>query len=338
MAAPSKEIMASAPQKDQAHPVRRRLDKKKKSPKIEPAPEVAPPVPETIWGRAQAYVRNWFDEFRKGQVGWFTSFVFHAALLLCLYGVIIGFEPRPKALSIDSVMLEENGEEDFETLLDESTLDLPELDPAESSPMMLEQEMLSQESDLLLPSGDDEALTSNLLGGEESGGKAGFFGTSAVGNSFVFIVDSSGSMTGERFERAKLELRRSIKNLKANQKFHVLFFNSEAISMFEPRKRVGLVSSSDTNRTKVRRWIERQQPSSTTNPEGAIRLALQLKPSAIFLLSDGEFDDPDASRRAAVEENRSSTVIHTIAFMSREGEATLRKIATDHGGTYRFVK
>ena len=61
------------------------------------------------------------------------------------------------------------------------------------------------------------------------------------------------------------------------------------------------------------------------------------KPDVIFLLSDGEFDEPELSREAARAEN-SGTVIHTIAFISRDGEETLKAIANDNGGTYRFVK
>jgi len=327
--------MSKVPQQHREHPVQQRLRQK-----LRVTPPDVPPVPAepTILRRLKDRCGEFVQEFRKGQVGWGSSFLLHAALLLCLYGIIIGLKPRPEALSIDTVMSEESGEEPLDSLLQEPTLNPAELEMPDASPMLMEQELVVQDSDLLLPSADRDSESSNLLGGDQSGGKVGFFGTSATGDSFVFIVDSSGSMTGARFERAKRELRLSIKRLKANQKFHVVFFNSETIPMFEPGSRAGLITATRVNLRKVGRWISHQAPSSTTNPEGAIRMALALKPAVIFLLSDGEFDEPERARQAALDENNSSTVIHTIAFMSRDGEATLQEIARDHGGTFRFVQ
>ncbi len=330
--------MPNVPQQNREHPVQQRLRKKK--PRVQPliVPEV-PDAPQelTAFGQVSEFIGGYAREFRKGQAGWGASFLFHGALLLCLYGVIIGLKPRPEALSIDTVIAEDAGDEEFDTLLDES-LNPAELEMPDASSMMLEQEIVVQDSDLLLPSGDAKEASPNLVAGDTSGGKVGFFGTSAVGDSFVFIVDSSGSMTGARFERAKRELRRSIKRLKSNQKFHVVFFNSETIPMFEPGPRAELVTATRVNLNKASRWIDRQLPTSTTDPEGAIRLALSFRPQVIFLLSDGEFDEPRRARQAAIDENGSSgTTIHTIAFMSRDGEETLKRIAEEHGGTFRFV-
>ncbi len=327
--------MSNVSQQPREHPVQKRLQKKVRSEPLE-VPELSPEEPSLLSQIKQTCV-DYVREFRKGQAGWGASFLFLAALLLCLYGIIISLKPRPEALSIDTVIAEDAGQDQLDTLLDEPTLNPAEMELPDASPMLMEQELLVQESDLLLPAADGDSDSSNLLGGETSGGKAGFFGASAQGRSFVFIVDSSGSMTGGRFERAKRELRQSIRRLEPNQQFHVVFFNSETIPMFEPNKRAGLMDATRVNLTKAGRWIEQQFPGSTTNPEGAIRLALSLKPSAIFLLSDGEFDEPQRARKAALDENHSSTVIHTIAFMSRDGEGTLRAIAGDHGGSYRFV-
>jgi len=275
----------------------------------------------------------------RSGTGWGASLILHLAILLCLYGVILQLDRPARALSIDSVMSEDSGDEGFDTILDQAALNPMNIEtPNESSPL-IDQEVLIDDSERLLPTASSESKNpqGRLGDAEAAGGKAGFFGTTAAGDSFVFIVDSSGSMTGQRFHRAKTELIKSLGRLKSRQKFHVVFFNSETVPMFAPRKRQGLLSATLVNRKKVRRWIDRQQPASTTDPEGALRMALQLKPAVIFLLSDGEFDEPSRCRQAALEENVSGTVIHTIAYMSRDGENTLKAIAEDHRGTFRFV-
>ncbi len=326
--------MARLPQQHQEHPVKRRL---KQIPLAQPDDAPAQIEEPTLFAQVSATIRNLVEKIRKGQAGWGASLLLHAALLLCLYGIIIGIKDRPDSMSIDSVMSEQTGDQPFDSLLDEAALNPDQLEMPDQSLMAIDQEFLVQESNNLIAASKENSKAGNLLGGEQAGGKVGFFGSSATGNSFVFIVDSSGSMTGQRFERAKLELRRSLERLKARQKFHVVFFNGDTYPMYTPREEVGLVAATSSNKKLARRWIRSQQPGSTTNPEAAIRLALQLKPDVIFLLSDGEFDEPELSREAARAEN-SGTVIHTIALISRDGEETLKAIANDNSGTYRFVK
>ncbi len=332
--------MSEIPQKQREHPVRRRFQPASDV-QLLPAATAAPPAGgahHTFWERVVARLKNFGDEFYKGRSGWGASLILHAALLLCLYGIIIGIETRPDSLSIDTVIAEKAGEQPFDNLLEDSLLDSVELELPQESVMSADQEFPLDPTDDFVSSNEKGLELGDSDGGEKSGGRAGFFGASAAGESFVFIVDSSGSMTGKRFDRAKRELFRSIRNLSSRQSFHVVFFNSDSYPMYAPREEVGLVAANSQNIKKVRRWIRRQQPGSTTNPIGAIELALRLKPSVIFLLSDGEFDTPVRSRQAALDGNTSGTIIHTIALISRDGEETLKTIADDHGGTYRFVR
>ena len=80
-------------------------------------------------------------------------------------------------------------------------------------------------------------------------------------------------------------------------------------------------------------------------PAESVDLALKLKPDAVYLLSDGEFRDNTLSNlrlvnRVIKEDNIPDvkTAIHTIAFQSVEGGPTLRQIAEENGGQFRFVK
>jgi hypothetical protein len=167
---------------------------------------------------------------------------------------------------------------------------------------------------------------------------AGFFGTKGAGKSFIYIVDMSGSMYGERFTRAKAELVKSIKKLNAEQKFFIFFFNDRTYPLFDPKPAKGMIPANKSNVERASRWIGLRRAESTTNPNYALQQALEMKPEVIFLLTDGELDEPEAVRSMIRRNNKSNVVIHTIAFENEEGGLTLEAIAKENNGVYRFVK
>ncbi|MEK6236673.1 MAG: VWA domain-containing protein, partial [Planctomycetales bacterium] len=165
-------------------------------------------------------------------------------------------------------------------------------------------------------------------------GVAEFFGITASGNAFVFVVDISGSMRGGRFTRAKAELRRSIDALNEKQSYYIIFYNHRTL----PMPSGGLLAATTQNLVKTTRWMTRYaRCTGDTYPEPALKMALRIRPDAVFLLSDGEFD-----RFVAVRISEYQTgfpvPIHTVGFTNRDGEAVLKAIAERTGGTYRFVR
>jgi len=64
-------------------------------------------------------------------------------------------------------------------------------------------------------------------------GTGQLFGAGREAKSFVFVVDCSGSMTGKRFNLAINELVYTIKKLKQDQQFYVVFFSSGTYPLFE---------------------------------------------------------------------------------------------------------
>lgn len=178
-----------------------------------------------------------------------------------------------------------------------------------------------------------------------AGKQAEFFGVNATGNTFVFIVDCSRSMIGARFEAAKRELLYAVRRLSPSQRFYVIFFDG----MTKPMRLDGEfpynaapVLATQTNLTQLEAWVHSVPNGPWTNPSGAIDLALDLRPDAIYLLSDGDFTDHGATRKTLARRNldaqrRPQVTLHTIGLHSRDGEATLRSLAKTHGGEYRFV-
>lgn len=183
------------------------------------------------------------------------------------------------------------------------------------------------------PAGQGLWAETQIAGGGKGRGGASFFGLEAKGGKFVYVVDRSGSMRGQSLVAAKGELTRSIMSLGERVEFFVFFYNTDPT----PMPGSDLVKATDSNVTDALNWIEGVSAGGGTDPTSTMKLALSLKPDAIWLLSDGQFDAKSAEIIA--DENPGGRVtIHTIAFFSRAGEAILRKIANENGGQYRFVQ
>jgi hypothetical protein len=179
--------------------------------------------------------------------------------------------------------------------------------------------------------------------------QAEFFGVQAAGQRFVFIVDSSRSMIGDKFSAAKKELRQAVRRLDSDQSFYVIFFdnNIQRISLRDDgQPESDFVPLTDANVAKFEAWLDGVECEPWTNPYEALQIAIGLKPDVVFLLSDGEFTDRGQTMRYLAKERvrrnpetkeKTQLVIHTVGFYERDGEKGLRRIAQQFRGQYRFV-
>lgn len=194
----------------------------------------------------------------------------------------------------------------------------------------------------------------------KEGSGAQFYGIQASGDRFVFIVDSSTSMR-LKFADAKRELECAVRGLNQDQLFYVIFFDRDAERLrlgkwnerrtrysLKSRPELDLVPANEDNINGLVYWMNTIQLDNDTNPYPAVVYALRkLRPDAVFLLSDGEFNDGGATEAFLTRENivddptngpTPKTIVHCVGFYSRKGEITLQRIAEDNGGTYRFVE
>lgn len=202
-------------------------------------------------------------------------------------------------------------------------------------------------------------------GGGSGQRRASFFGTQAEGDHFVYVLDVSGSMGnggGRRLRRATEELLRSIDSLTTDQFFHVILFSTRARAMFDQvQSDLQMFRATTENKERLRDWLATTAPQGGTHPQGALRLALELRPSAVFFLSDGAFSKTKASDRARkrimtrIERgvvggyrllearevvrvtNRDQTPVHTVAFEEVISAKDMSEISELTGGTFRFV-
>ena len=177
------------------------------------------------------------------------------------------------------------------------------------------------------------------------GSGASFFGTRAYGNRFVFVIDSSTSMKGRRWEALRIELNRAIRSLSPDQEFFVISFDFAAHPMFnEPPPKGKFLNPTKTNIDRMNRWIGSIDHGGATLPASAVGIALRMEPDAIFLLSDGEIRDATLTelriynRFEEADGNVRVTIpIHTVLLYSDVGYLTLKTIADENDGVFTPV-
>ncbi len=185
------------------------------------------------------------------------------------------------------------------------------------------------------PVGSAPASPPGLARGETS-----FLGVKDKGQSFVYLIDTSGSMgNGGKLAVAKAELMASLEALDIEQKFQVIFYNEQPHALRLPGTRpADFYDASSLNRTLARREIAVVQADMGTRHLPALLAAIALKPDVIFFLTDAAdvtAPDLEAARRANAGRSR----IHCIEFGSGPKlgrESPLERVAASNGGVYQY--
>ena len=104
----------------------------------------------------------------------------------------------------------------------------------------------------------------------------------------TFILDVSGSMSGEKLEQAKKALLYCVNNLNAGDHFNIIRFSTEAYSLFKT-----LENADKQNISEARKFIDNLQAIGGTNIEEAFKLAFNnyqesTRPHFVVFLTDGK--------------------------------------------------
>ena len=113
------------------------------------------------------------------------------------------------------------------------------------------------------------------------------------GKDITFILDTSGSMAGEKIEKAKNSLLFCINNLNQDDRFQIIRFSTEAEALFENRQ-----YANKKNIREATNFIGKFKAIGGTNIEEAITLALEeientkttnsSRPNIIVFITDGK--------------------------------------------------
>lgn len=302
--------------------------------------------------------------------GWLFSFVGHVALLVLL--TVIATSPLldDTALQLDGLMLDAGAVPDTEEMLPDT--DMTEMNLLNVDVAALNSEASANKTEIIRDDGFEVSLLEGLadgigldamaetgltplpsadeggISGNPNGSSTQFFGTNAVGNRFVFIIDASDSMNeGFRWHQAVRELEASIDKLGKDQKALVLLYNFQTYPMFNtPPKDLKLLPVTEDFKKRLSQWLATQVPIGGTRPAFALEYSLTLDPDAIFLLSDGMLADNSIQilakhNKIRGEKNRKVTKvpIHTVSLGPNKLGAELMKIIADNnGGEFTWEK
>ncbi len=170
---------------------------------------------------------------------------------------------------------------------------------------------------------------------------ASFFGAYAGGNRFVYVLDSSTSMRGSRWKLARNKLLESLRKLGKGQQFFVICFDAETTLLFDATTdKIEYQNADAATIKRVQRWLQSLELGHNTLPAEALKLALDMRPDAVFLLSDGELRDQSMFMLRQWNADRTEfrqVPIHVVDLISLEGRETLKQIAEENGGTFTFI-
>ena len=109
-----------------------------------------------------------------------------------------------------------------------------------------------------------------------------------VEKDITFVLDVSGSMAGEKMDKAKEALLFCVNNLNSGDRFNIIRFSTETRSLFD-----GLQATDKNHLDEARQFVKDLKPIGGTNIEEALQQALAIKPSAnrpylIVFITDGK--------------------------------------------------
>jgi len=193
-------------------------------------------------------------------------------------------------------------------------------------------------------------------------------------DSIIYVIDCSGSMSeptsnpyidlngriitnGTRWERALIELKRSVQGLSENFTFNIVYYHSEYYR-WSPKRR----DASTSNKAKSLAWISKELPQQFTATGNAVAFALTDKSNlTLVLLTDGSpnaqsfravvwglsgynhpllpiggtYVEPRGHRRQIRIANTQKAKIHVIAISpSAQARTFCQGVALDSGGIY----
>ena len=231
-------------------------------------------------------------------------------------------------------------------------------------------------------SGFGSGFGSGAGGGGQGGGSAvNFFGISDTATRVIIVVDVSDTMFDRqpgKFNAVKSEAAKLIKGLGINTLFNIIIYEGGSVAMFpEPQP------ATDANKQKASAWVESVDGGGSkrsmsyhgaysrmgtglyegggTRTDTALKQALSMRPSTIFLITDGEMSrmgggaDQDKGQGGEITEKELDDIvksaqekleeparIHVVHFLTKaaraEEEKVLRGVARRNNGRFKQVK
>lgn len=165
--------------------------------------------------------------------------------------------------------------------------------------------------------------------------------TEIIEKDFIFVLDRSGSMEGEKIKQAKAALHFCVRNLNAGDRFNLILFNTDVETFSEKLVAVKYA------RLKALDFIRDIEATGGTNINDALLTALADKPATkrpriIIFLTDGEptvgETTPAQVLKNVSKANRNQARIFVFGVGYDVNVNLLDKMAEQNGGTRQYVE
>jgi uncharacterized protein YegL len=169
-----------------------------------------------------------------------------------------------------------------------------------------------------------------------------YYGMSLYAQRMLFVIDTSGSMAGQRLMAAKRELIQTIDGLSPETQFNIIAYNSR-VNPWQRR----MTKAERNAKEAAAKWILGLDAATSTATYDALETALENDAEAIYLLTDGvphggKIDSPPDIVEAVARLNRAKRMsIYTIGVgVGAAGQGFdqfLESLAKQNWGAYRRV-
>ncbi len=151
----------------------------------------------------------------------------------------------------------------------------------------------------------------------------------------IFVVDSSGSMSGESMQQAKAGLRFALKQLNSNDSFNIIDFDSNAKILFQDARNIAEDTLQDAEG-----FIDEMNADGGTNIASAVELAL-VKPNSqklrqIIFLTDGSIGN-EQQIFSMIRQKLGNNRLFTIGIGSAPNSYFMTKAAEEGRGTFTYI-
>ncbi len=152
----------------------------------------------------------------------------------------------------------------------------------------------------------------------------------------VFIIDTSGSMSGQAIVQAKNALRSALTRLKPQDRFNIIEFNSVTNPLWQQA-----VPADQNNIETASRWISQLVANGGTEMSGALNFALaDDAPNAyvrqVIFITDGSVGNENALFDL-IEKKRGKTRIFTVGIGSAPNSFFMSKAAEAGRGSFTYI-
>src|SRR6266404_5591533 len=148
-------------------------------------------------------------------------------------------------------------------------------------------------------------------------------------------------MEGAPLAAAKRELMASLQSLQANHQFQIIFYNEEPQVMPDFRGRASaMVFANEPGKRLAANFVGGVWAHGSTDHLRALRIALQMRPDVIFLLTDASEPHLSGAELLAIRRLNQGTTISAIEFGLGQPSPQynfLQQLAAENGGQHAYV-